>query len=487
VSVRVAAVDLGASSGRVFAACIGEDEFTIEEVARFPNGAMTVLGTLYWDILALYRGMLEGIRATGRSGPLDGVGIDSWAVDFGLIDASGALLGNPVHHRDKRSAAGVEIAHRSFSAADLYGRTGIAHQRFNTVFQLAAIARSPQAAIAERLLLIPDLLTYWLTGEMGMEVTNASTTGLLSAHALEWEIGLLTGLSISPSLFPPLRAPGERAGMIHPEVLGELGISAAVPVIAVASHDTGSAVVGVPATTDRFAYISCGTWSLVGVELDHVVVTDASRAANFTNERGLDGTNRFLRNVMGLWLLQEAVRTWERAGGPVELPALLARSASVPAFRSVFDPDDERFLEPGDMPRRIAEVCVERGEPVPVTPEEVTRAILDSLALAYARAVHEAEDLAGTVVETVHLVGGGTQNALLCQLTADAVGVPVVAGPVEAAAIGNAIVQARALGAIGGDLPALRAGFARHVHVARYEPSPEVRSQASAAAQRFGR
>jgi rhamnulokinase len=457
VTVTVAAVDLGASSGRVMAARVGPGLLELREAHRFPNRPVRIAGTLHWDVLALYAGVVDGLRAAGRgAGRLDGVGIDSWAVDHGLVDGGGALLGNPVHYRDGRHETAVAAVHAVVGPEELYRVTGLQHLPFNSVFQLAAARATPQFAVAERMLLIPDLLASWLSGAVGAEVTNASTTGLLDATTREWAWDLIDRLGLPRALFPPLRQPGERLGALTGDVLAETGLAGPVPVTAVGSHDTASAVVGVPADGDRFAYISCGTWSLVGVELEKPVLTEASRRAGFTNELGVDGTVRYLRNVMGLWLLQESLRAWKAAGLPADLAGLLAAAAQEPAFAAVVDPDDARFLPPGDMPARIAAVCAESGQPPPQSEAATVRCILDSLALAYRRTVREAAALSGREVEVVHLVGGGARNALLCQLTADACGLPVVAGPVEAAALGNALVQARALGAVEGGLPVLR-------------------------------
>lgn len=475
-SATVLAVDLGASSGRAMLGRVGDGILDLQEVGRFPNEPVTVRGTLYWDVLALYRGVLDGLRtASGRAGRLDAVGIDSWAVDYGLLDASGALLGNPVHHRDRRTDGVMEAVLAEVPADDVYGVTGLQFLPFNTIYQLRAAAGSPQLGLARRLLLIPDLLGYWLTGEQAAEVTNASTTQLLDVTTRRWSTRLMERVGIDPALFPPIVEPGHRVGDLHPDVADATRLAGPpVPVLAVGSHDTASAVVGVPAGSQPFAYVSCGTWSLVGVELDAPNLTLDSRKANFTNELGVDGTVRYLRNVMGLWLLQESVRAWEGAGMDVELGPLLDAAAGVPPFRAVVDPDDPRFLPPGDMPARIADACRERGEPVPERPEEVARCILDSLALAYRRTVRTAQELTGQEVEVVHLVGGGSKNRLLCQLTADACGVPVVAGPVEAAALGNVLVQGRALGAVTGGLDEMRALLRGTQSLLRYEPSGEA-------------
>lgn len=458
-----AAVDLGASSGRVMVGRVGPDSLELTEAHRFPNRPVRTPEGLRWDILSLYAGVLAGLRAAGQ---VDSIGIDSWAVDYGLLDGDGALLGNPVHYRDARTEGVAEKVWATVPAEELYAATGLQYAPFNTLYQLTAARSSAQLAHAERLLLIPDLLTYWLTGEQGTELTNASTTQLIDPRTREWSYDIAARLGIDLDLFAPLRQPGDPAGVLRPEVLEETGLRGPVPVTAVGSHDTASAVAAVPAADgERFAYICTGTWSLAGLELDAPVLTEESRAANFTNELGLDGTVRYLRNIMGLWLLQECVRAW----GEPELGALLLDAAKVPALRSVVDAGDAAFLAPGRMPERIAEACRASGQPVPETPGEITRCILDSLALAHRRAVADAQRLADHPVDVVYIVGGGTRNALLCQLTADACGLPVVAGPTEAAALGNVLVQARADGLVG-DLAGMRRLLTRTQPLTRYEP-----------------
>jgi sugar (pentulose or hexulose) kinase len=454
-----AAVDLGASSGRVMVGAVEPGKLTLDQAARFPNEPVRVGGTLHWDILALYRGVLEGLRAAG---PVRSIGIDSWAVDYGLLDASGALLGNPVHYRDARTDGVPARVAELIPEYRLYALTGLQKQPFNTLYQLVAAAGTPAMEVAQQLLMIPDLITYWLTGELGAEFTNASTTQLIDLRTGGWALPLMAELGIRPALFPALRAPGTVIG----PVLADLGLPGTPDVVAVGSHDTASAVVGVPAATEHFAYISCGTWSLVGLELDAPVLTDESRRANFTNEGGVDGTVRFLRNVMGLWPLQEAMRGWGRS----DVGALLGEAAREPAFRSVVDLDDPVFLPPGEMPARIAAACRATGQPVPETPAAVARCILDSLAVAHRRAVREAQELSGRHVDAVHIVGGGARNALLCRLTADACGLPVLAGPVEATALGNVLVQARSAGVITGGLCALRELLVETQQIVRYEP-----------------
>jgi rhamnulokinase len=469
------------------AARVGAERLDLREVHRFPNRPVRTAGTLHWDVLALHAGILDGLRAAGRDlGRLDGVGIDSWAVDYGLLDADGVLLGNPVHYRDARHQTAVPAVHAVVPPDELYRVTGLQHLPFNTVFQLAAARGTAQSAAARTALLVPDLLAYWLAGAVGAEVTNASTTGLLDATTRGWSWELVDRLGLDRGLFPPLRQPGERLGELRDDVLAETGLTGPVPVVAVGSHDTASAVAGVPAATEKFAYVSCGTWSLVGVELEKPVLTEASRAAGFTNELGVDGTVRYLRNVMGLWLLQESQRTWAAAGLTADLPDLLAAAARVPAFTTLVDPDDARFLPPGDMPARIAAACTETGQTPPQSQAETVRCILDSLALAYRRSVRRAAEISGRDVEVVHLVGGGARNTLLCQLTADACGLPVLAGPVEAAALGNVLVQARGLGVLSGGLPELRALLRSTQDAQLYLPTPSSASAWDAAERRIG-
>ncbi|MCP2329496.1 rhamnulokinase [Hamadaea flava] len=463
--VTVAAVDLGAASGRVMTGVAGDGVLGLSEAARFANLPVRAGGTLHWDILRLYRGVLDGLRAAG---PVESIGVDSWAVDYGLLDADGRLLGNPVHYRDARTDGVPDQVLGQIPAERLYATTGLQLQPFNTIFQLAAARDSAQLAAAKTLLLIPDLLGYWLTGEIGAERTNASTTQLLDVQSGQWSAELATALGLPAGLLPPIRDPGGLIGPVRPEAARDIGYTA--PVTAVGSHDTASAVVGVPAEGENFAYISCGTWSLVGVELPAPVLTADSRRANFTNEAGVDGTVRYLRNVMGLWLLQESLRAW----GDPDLGDLLRQAAGVPGLRAVVDAEDAVFLPPGDMPSRIAEQCVRLGQRPPESPAETVRCILDSLALAHRAAVLDAQRLSGRAVDVVHVVGGGARNELLCQLTADACDLPVLAGPVEATALGNVLVQARAVGGGSAGLADLR-HLIRTTHtVRRYEPQGDA-------------
>ncbi|MFI9082200.1 rhamnulokinase family protein [Streptomyces sioyaensis] len=458
-----AAVDLGASSGRVMLGRVGTEELALTVLHRFPNRPVRIGGTLHWDILALYRGVLDGL---GEAGDVASVGIDSWAVDYGLLDASDALLGNPVHYRDGRTEGTAKKVQAALCPAALYSATGLQHLPFNTIYQLTAAQGTPALAAARRLLLIPDLIVYWLTGQADTEITNASTTQLIDPRTRAWSRLVADALGIDLGLFPPLCEPGAPRGELLPEVLDETGLTGPVPVTAVGSHDTASAVVGVPAKCANFAYIATGTWSLAGLELDAPVLTEDSRRANFTNELGVDGTVRYLRNVMGLWLLQQCLTEW---GGPPLAP-LLKRAAAVTPLRSVVDAGDPAFIPPGRMPQRIADACRRTGQPEPGDRAETVRCVLDSLALAHRRTIQEAQRLSGRAVDVVHIVGGGVHNELLCRLTADACGLPVVAGPAEAAALGNVLVQARAAGVLNGGLAELRSLLHRTQPLRRYEP-----------------
>ncbi|KAA1427737.1 rhamnulokinase [Nocardioides antri] len=473
---RVAAVDLGATSGRVMSGRITRDRVEINELHRFRNGAVRARGSLLWDVLGIYRETLTGIGKVAGTGPLHGIGIDSWAIDYGLVDRDGELLGSTYSHRDARTDGVAEKVVAEIGAAELYATTGIQQLPFNTLYQLVAARGSAALEAADTLLLLPDLLGFWLTGAAGAERTNASTTQLYDVRTGEWAVDLCRRLGIPWSILPPLRDPGSVVGPLLPDVARDLGVGAEVPVVAVGSHDTASAVVGVPAETDRFAYISSGTWSLVGLELDRPVLTEEARLADFTNELGVDGTTRFLKNVMGLWVLSESLRSWsERRYQDVELRSLVAAAAEFEPLRTVVDISDPRLLAPSTaadpMPERVAGLAAEAGEPVPVSPVAIARCIVDSLAVAYRRYVRTAAELAGRTLDVVHVVGGGSQNEVLCQLTADACELPVVAGPVEAAALGNVLVQGRALGADLPDLAAMRAMVRRSSTIRRYEPT----------------
>jgi len=448
VNIDVAAVDLGASSGRVVHGRVGPDLLEIETVARFPNGPVERADGLHWDLPALLAHTHDGLRMAGA---VASIGVDAWAVDYGLLRGA-ELIGLPWCYRDPRTAAGVEWVHARIPPEELYRRTGLQFLPFNTIYQLAA---EPRLQDAERLLLVPDLVTWSLTGRAVCERTNASTTGLLAVHTREWDGDLLDLVGLDPSQLPELVDAGTVVGDHH-----------GTPVVTVGSHDTASAVVGVPMTDPDAAYISAGTWGLVGVELEHPVVTEAARAANFTNEGGVDGRTRFLTNVMGTWLLSETLRAW--GGG--DLGVLLGEATAYDAEVTVFDVQDPRFLPPGDQAARIADWCREHGARPPEGRVAVVRSIVASLVEGFASAVEQAAMLTGHDVGRVHLVGGGAQNALLCRLLADRLGLPVLAGPVEATALGNVLVQARAHGTLSGSLEELRALVARTQTIVVHEP-----------------
>ncbi|MCD1267741.1 rhamnulokinase [Microbacterium sp. MEC084] len=466
-SGAVAAVDLGATSGRVIVGRFGGGSISMETVGRFANTPVRTPDGLHWDLLGLHRGVLDGLRKAFRAEPrLASIGVDSWAVDYALMRQD-RMLGVPFHYRDERTARGVEAVHAVAPFDELYRRNGLQFLPFNTLYQLAA--EGDMLGLADGLLLVPDLIGWMLTGRRAGERTNASTTGLLDVRTGEWDRELAERIGVPTGILPGLVDPGAELGALLPSVAEELGGQA--PVVAVGSRDTASAVVAVPMRADRAAYISCGTWGLVGVETERPVLTDAAREANFTNEGGVDGRVRFLHNVMGLWLLSESVRAWEaESGAMIDLPDLLNQAAHVPETVPVFDANDPVFLAPGDMPGRIADWLRQRGLVVPRSRAEFARVIVESLAEAFASTVHAAAELSGVPVETIHIVGGGSLNRLLCQRVADRSGLPVLAGPVEATAIGNLLVRARSAGFVSGDLDALRATVTSAFEPVRYEP-----------------
>lgn len=459
----VAAVDLGATSGRVMIGRIGDGRLDLEPVSRFPNGPIERADGLHWDFGALYDHVVEGLAEAVRREPtIESIGIDSWAVDYGLVK-DGDLLAEPFHYRDERTARGVEEVHAIAPFDELYQRNGLQFLPFNTLYQYRVDARLPEADTA---LLIPDLIAFLLTGAAVAERTNASTTGLLGVADGEWDVAVAERLGIAASILPTLVDPGATVGRLRPEVAARIGSD--LPVIAVGSHDTASAVVAAPLSTPQSAYISCGTWGLVGIELTEPVLTDAARAANFTHELGVDGRYRFLHNVTGLWLLSESIRTWEAEdGAAIDLPALLADASAVAGDVPLFDANDSSLAAPGDMPARIAAVL---GDDAPTSRAAFSRSIVESIAQAFADAVQTAAELSARSLDTIHLVGGGSLNRLLCQATANRTGLPVLAGPVEATALGNVLVQARALGAAPASLEELRALVAATHAPERFDP-----------------
>jgi len=450
---------------------VGPGVLSVEAVHRFPNESVRVADGLHWNILELYRQVLIGLRKAIEQQPeIVSIGIDSWAVDYGLFRGS-RLIGDPFHYRDERTARGVDLVQRIVDQEELYAAGGLQFLPFNTLYQLAVDQADGLLDAHTVMLMLPDLFGFWLTGEQSVERTNASTTGLLDIVSGAWNQDLIDKLRLPSSLFPAVVDPGQTIGKLTEAVAAELNADEPIEVVAVGSHDTASAVVAVPMTNRDAAYISSGTWSLIGVELDEPVLSDDSREANFTNEGGVDGRVRYLRNLMGMWLLSESVRTWERDGQVIELSELLAAAAAIDTPLAKFDPNDPSLMPAGDMPSRISALCESSGDPVPATPAEFARSILESLAQAYATTLDDAEQLSGLKINTVHIVGGGSQNALLCQLTADRTGRTVLAGPVEATAVGNVLVQGRAAGFVSGSLEDLRGIVAETFAPVRYQPT----------------
>jgi rhamnulokinase len=452
VTAALLAADLGAQSGRVLLGRFDGERLSVADVHRFANIPVRVHGTLYWDALRLYEGILEGLRAGVQAAAtaVASIGVDTWAVDFALLDARGRLLQNPVHHRDARGERGMASVLGAVPARELYERTGIQQLPINTVFQLAALVveRDPVLEAARGLLLVPDLFHHWLTGAASCEFTNATTTACFDPRAGGWALDLLDRLGIPSRLFPEVVQPGTDLGPVLPEVAEETGLDGA-RVIAPATHDTGSAVAAIPFRRRDAAYISAGTWSLVGVESAEPLIDERTFTANLTNEGGVDRTFRVLRNVTGLWLLHECRRAWALAGPDRPFDELVRLAEDAPAFGALVDPDHPSFAAPGDMPARIVAFCERTRQTPPREPGEFVRCILESLALKHREALELLESATGVGPPEIHVVGGGARNELLCRWTASASGRPVLAGPEEATAIGNLAVQAIALGELG--------------------------------------
>jgi rhamnulokinase len=466
------AIDLGAESGRAVLGCFDGEKMDLEEVRRFPNVPVWLPDGLHWDVLRIFAEIKSAVAdAAANGGRIESLGVDSWGVDFALLDRDGALISNPYHYRDPRTEGMEERAVGRMPKEEIYRITGIQFMPINTLNQLLAFEASPLLAAAQTLLMIPDLMGYWLTGEVACESTNASTTQLCDARSGEWSRDLIAKMGLPEKIFAEIIPPGTHLGPLLPGVAEETGAKGGFPVTAVASHDTASAVVAVPAAGEDFAYISSGTWSLVGVELPEPSIAPEGMSANFTNEGGFAGTTRFLKNVMGLWILQECRRTWAREGRHYSYEELTALARAEPPSRSLIDPDHPAFLPPGDMPSRIRDFCRGTRQSAPEEPGTVARCVLESLALKYRWVLEKAEEITGRRAEVVHVVGGGTRNTLLCQLTADATRRPVRAGPVEATALGNLMVQAYARGYLG-SLEEIRESVRLScVAVRDYEPS----------------
>jgi rhamnulokinase len=471
---RFLTFDLGAESGRAVLGTIGDSKLALEEIHRFPNEPQWVLGRFYWDTLRLFAEVKNGlamcVRKHGRH--LDSIGVDTWGVDYALLDRDDELLGLPYHYRDHRTDGVMERTFAMVPREEIYKTTGIQFMQLNTLFQLMAMRfhNSPLLDSAQTLLMTPDLLNFWLTGRKANEFTIVTTSQCYDPKTGDWARPMLQRLGLPTHFFGEILPCGTILGPLHESVQRDTG-AGAVPVIAPATHDTGSAVAAVPAEgKEGWAYISCGTWSLVGVEVGKPIITDKTLAFNLTNEGGVNNTFRLLRNVMGLWLLQQCRRSWERGGRAYEYAELAQMASEAAPFQALLDPDDGSFLNPPDMPTAITEFCRRTGQKPPNGIAATVRAIVESLALKYRWVIERLEEVTGWQIETIHIIGGGSQNRPLCQATAEATGRRVLAGPVEATALGNVIVQAMATERLA-SLAEGRAMIARSFPLNEYQPT----------------
>lgn len=476
------AFDFGASSGRAMLATFDGNKITLEEKHRFSNDPVLVNGDLHWDVLRLFHEIKQGILKCANSGDrdIDCIGIDTWGVDYGLLDKNDKLLGNPYHYRDTRTEGMYEEAFKRVSKEEIFKKTGIAFNWFNTIFQLLSAKLSGDVTLeqAKTLLFMPDLFNFFLTGEKKTEYTVASTSQMFDSVQHDWAYDVLHKLELPENLFTEIVYPGETVGTLRPELAEELGVGQ-IPVIAVASHDTGSAVASVPVVEEKdFIYISSGTWSLMGVELEQPNLSEEALSYNFTNEGGVDKTVRFLKNIMGLWLIQESRRQWDREGELLSFDELERQANAAEPFASMIDPDDEAFQTPGNMPERIREYCRKTGQKVPETKGEIVRCIAQSLAFRYRYTVEGMERVTGNPYNVIHIVGGGIKDKMICQFTANATKRTVSAGPVEATSIGNIIVQAMAMGAIK-DLRQGRQVVKNSFDITNYEPQDSAQWDAA--------
>lgn len=470
---KVIAIDLGAESGRVISVAFSDDRIILDEIHRFPNGPVRIMGHLHWDVVGLYKNIKEGLWIYAQKvGNVDSLGLDTWGVDFALLDADGNLIGLPYHYRDSRTDGMLEEAFRRVSKEEIFEKTGIQFMQINSLYQLLAMKKSPQLAIARTFLMMPDLLNYWLTGVIACEFTDATTTQFYDQRAKGWAVDLLQKMGLPDDIYPNVVEPGTVLGDLVSWVADEVSLKSA-PVIAPACHDTGSAVAAVPVKGNRqFVYISSGTWSLVGSETAAPVINAKSLAFNFTNEGGVAGTVRLLKNVTGLWLVQECRRIWSQAGRSYSYAEMAQMAFDAPAFVSFIDPDAVDFLHPSDMPGAIQAFCRRTNQSVPKTREAILRCIYESLAFKYRYVIESLEQLVGSTFEVIHVIGGGSQNELLNQFTANATGKLLKAGPAEATALGNAIVQAVTLGYFS-DISEARAAIAQSFPLSEYEPADQ--------------
>lgn len=474
------AIDLGAESGRVMAVHLDGDHLTLSEVYRFANEPVRLPANLHWDVLRLWHDIKQGLAmAVARHSHIASLGVDTWGVDFALLAADDTLLGNPIHYRDTRTQGVLERTLARVPRIDIFAHTGIQFMAINTLYQLVAMveARSPLLAAADSFLTIPDLFNFWLSGRKVNEFSNATTTQCYDPTTGNWAYGMLAGLDIPTRMFGEIVAPGTVLGTLQPAVAAEIQ-GRALPVIAPATHDTGSAVAAVPMQDEPAIYLSSGTWSLMGVEVPAPVLSDAALRYNFTNEGGVGGAFRLLKNIMGLWLVQECRRCWAAHGEELSYAELVQMAAAAPAFTGIILPSASRFLAPSDMPTAVVDFLTETGQPVPPNRGALLRTIFESLALEYRWVAERLDELAGRRHPVIHIIGGGAQNQFLNQLTANASGRSVVAGPVEATALGNALVQALALGHIG-SLAEGRALIGRSFPATRFDPQHSDRWQAA--------
>ena len=468
---RFLAIDLGAESGRAMLGTLDGGTLALEELHRFPNTPVRLPTGLYWDTLRLFHEIRHSLSVCGRERriALDGVGIDTWGVDFALVGADGALVDNPRHYRDARNNGMLEKTFAVVPREEIFRETGIQFMAINTLYQLHAmkLGASPALGVAKRLLFMPDLFNYWLTGEMRAEMSIASTSQFFNPAKMQWAMGILQRLGLPLSILPPVVASGARLGTLLPEIAESAGLPAGVPVYATAGHDTASAVAAIPGEGAGWCYISSGTWSLMGVELEAPVINEQSLDLNFTNEVGAGGKIRLLKNIAGLWLLQECRRAWALGGREYSYEELSTLAAAAPSPSATIDPD--AFPEPDRMPERIAEYCLARGQAAPDQPGGMARLILQSLAATYGKVLENLESLIGRPIERVHIAGGGSRNRLLNQLAANATGRTVVAGPAEATAAGNVLVQAIGAGVVS-DVAEAREIVKRSFPVEVFEP-----------------
>lgn len=446
---RVLAFDFGASSGRAIIGCFDGDKITLEEVHRFSNDPVSVGGTVYWDVLRLFYEIKQGIIKAKIAGGFDSIGIDTWGVDFGLIDSEGKLMENPVHYRDARTAGLVDEAFKTMPKEKLYGITGIQFMELNTLFQLISLKKYRPWMLerADKMLFMPDLFGYMLTGKMCAEYSIASTSQLIDLDKRTWSKEILDAFGIKESVFAPLVQPGTVLGELSKEVCEECGVDP-VPVISVCGHDTQSAITSVPCEDGDFVFLSSGTWSLFGTELDKPIVNETSMNINITNEGGFDGSTGFLKNIIGLWLIQESRRQWKREGKEYSYADLEKLALAAEPFKCFIDPDAPEFVPHGNIPERVREFCRKTGQYVPETVGEIMRCIYESLAMKYRLTFEKLRECTERDYPVIHVIGGGTKDGLLCQMTANSCDRTVKAGPIEATVMGNVAVQLMSDGSV---------------------------------------